>query len=79
MLALYPDRLDTKRFTEVRKHCDPKERWADPLLDEIGRDGPGKGRKRAMRALAGNWRSLSTRCPELTELQAAVRTRRLPG
>jgi hypothetical protein len=72
MLALHAEQLDAKRFTEVRAHCDPKELWADPLLDKLGRDGPGQGRKRAMRAIVGNWRSLSGRCPELATLQAAV-------
>lgn len=71
MLALHADRLNA-RFADVRAHCDPKEAWAEPLLDELGRDGPGRGRKRAMRALAGNWRSLRSRCPELGALQAAV-------
>jgi hypothetical protein len=73
MLALYDGRLGGVRWAEVRRHCDPKEQWADPLLDRLGREGPGHGRKRAMRELAGNWRSLKTRCPELSELQKAVR------
>lgn len=72
LLALYTDRLGA-RLTEVRAHCDPKERWAEPLLDELGREGPGRGRKRAMRVLASNWRRLRARCPELASLQKAVR------
>ncbi len=72
MLALHAERLSAP-WRVVREHCDPKEEWADPLLDALGRGGPGRGRKHAMRALAGNWRSLRQRCPELQALQEAVR------
>jgi len=33
----------------------------------------GKGRAVAMKAMAGNWSSLKGRCPELNELQEAIR------
>jgi hypothetical protein len=72
LLALYAERLDCS-WSEIRVHCDPKERWAEPLLRDLGTQGPGAGRVRAMRALKGQWRGLRTRCPELTELQDAIR------
>ncbi|MBI5547251.1 MAG: hypothetical protein HY901_25495 [Deltaproteobacteria bacterium] len=72
MLALHAERIGAPWGT-VRQECDPKERWAEPLLKQIGSEGPGRGRKRAMQALAGNWRSLRSRCPELQGLQDAVR------
>lgn len=71
MLALYKDRLGVS-FTEVRAECDPKERFADPLLNELGREGPGQGRKNAMRALRKKWQSLRGTCPELNELAATI-------
>lgn len=69
MLALHLD----SGFSEVRRHCDPKEKWAEPLLGHLGTDGPGKGRKKAMRALTGKWRGLSARCEELGALQQHIR------
>lgn len=72
LLALYKDKLDVDRFAKVREHCDPKERWAIPLLDRLGYQGPGRGRKRAMQALARKWRSLRGTCTELRELQNAI-------
>ena len=74
LLALYKAKLDVKRFQDVRAHCDPKERWAVPLLDDLGFQGPGRGRKRAMQALAKNWRSLRNTCTELRELQGEIKT-----
>lgn len=73
MLALYKDRLDDP-FSTVREECDPKERWAERLLADLGTDGPGRGRRRAMRALAGRWRSLRDTCPELRDLQDQIGT-----
>jgi hypothetical protein len=70
MLALH---LQSEWSAEIRSHCDPKERWADPLLERLGTEGPGAGRKKAMRALKGKWRSLRSRCPELADLQAAIK------
>lgn len=72
MLALHDERVAAP-WAEVRAECDPKERFAEPLLRALGRDGPGAGRKKAMRALSGNWRSLRSKCPELKGLQDAVR------
>jgi hypothetical protein len=71
MLALYKDDLDVG-FAEVRAECDPKERWAEPLLERLGLGGPGRGRKHAMRRLKGAWRSLSDISTELRDLQRAI-------
>ena len=71
MLALHADSLGAP-LSEIRRHCDPKERWAEPLLKRVGMDGPGAGRKKAMRALQGQWRSLRDRCNELKSLQDQV-------
>lgn len=71
MLALYKDRLDA-RWPQVREHCDPKERWAEPLLNQLGKSGPGNGRKKAMRALKGNLTSLLSLCNELQELRDKI-------
>jgi hypothetical protein len=77
LLALYKEELDAS-FSEVRKDCDPKERWAEPLLDRLGSRGPGRGRKRAMRAIQSKWRSLRDSCPELRALQRAIEKRYRP-
>ncbi|MBP6632193.1 MAG: hypothetical protein KA297_22425 [Kofleriaceae bacterium] len=71
MLALYKDQLGA-RWPEVRSHCNPKEAWAHALLEPMA-DGPGGGRKEAMRAMTtGRWKSLRDLCPELAELQDRV-------
>jgi hypothetical protein len=61
MLALHTKRLPIG-FREVLADCDPKEKWADPLLDELGRTGPGGGRKhayaRSVRCLSKSSRSM---------------------
>lgn len=71
MLALHKEKLSVP-FSKIRQHCDPKEAFAEPLLEQLGTDGPGGGRKRAMSALKGNWRSLRSLCGELKELQAHI-------
>lgn len=72
MMALYPDEVGVP-FSELRAHCDPKEPYAEPLLDRLGsRSGPGQGRKAAMRKLAGNLKSLLSRCDELARLRDDV-------
>lgn len=68
LLALYKDQLGAP-WGEVRDHCDPKERWAEPLLAQLGTSGPGGGRKKAMRALSGKLRTLLSLCDELQHLQ----------
>ncbi|MBL9027199.1 MAG: hypothetical protein JNL21_33700 [Myxococcales bacterium] len=71
MLALYKDDLGDS-FSAVRRECDPKEKYADTLLEDLELSGPGRGRKAAMRALAGKWTSLRDSCPELRDLRDAI-------
>lgn len=61
------------QFSEVRRECDPKERWAESLLKSLGRNGPGNGRKLAMRSLGSGWRGLSQACTEIADLRERVR------
>ncbi|HJT98744.1 MAG TPA: hypothetical protein VJ696_10560 [Rhodanobacteraceae bacterium] len=68
MLALHRNAIDTP-WREIRGHCDPKERWATPLLLALGTGGPGGGRKNAMSALGGQLRTLLALCDELQELR----------
>lgn len=75
LLALYKDELGAP-WQQVREHCDPKERWADPLLRRLGTNGPGGGRKLAMRALQGKLRSLLSLCEELEGLKQAIASAR---
>lgn len=71
MLALHRGQLSAS-WAEIRAHCDPKEAYADPLLASLGTDGPGGGRKKAMRALSGNLRTLLSLCEELDSLKATL-------
>lgn len=71
MLALHRDQIDTP-FSVIRAHCDPKEAYAEPLLDRLGNRGPGEGRTAAMRAISGNLRGLLSRCDELAQLRAQI-------
>jgi len=73
MLALYETEEIGASWNDVRRHCDPKEQFAEPLLARLGGNGPGRGRKAAMRRLAGNWQRLTSRCPELTALAERIR------
>ncbi len=68
LLALHRDRIGDG-WTDVRNECDPKERWAEPLLEELGTGRPGRGRKKAMEALGGQIRSLLGVCDELSVLR----------
>jgi hypothetical protein len=73
MLALHRAELEAA-FGEVRAECDPKERFAEPFLSRMGWSTEvGGGRKRAMRALAGNWAGLLQVCPEIRGLRDALR------
>jgi hypothetical protein len=71
MLALHKDDLDVT-LGELRKECDPKERFAEPFLRKLGSESPGRGRKAAMRALRGRWNSLCDSCPELRKLSQDI-------
>jgi hypothetical protein len=74
MLALHREILG-ERWNAVRSECDPKERYAEPFLQERGwLSQVGKGRKRAMRGLATQWKSLLTVCPELAVLRERLLT-----
>lgn len=72
LLALYKDALGVG-FSDVLAECDPKERWAEPLLDRLGTGSPGRGRKAAMSALSGKYRSLRDTCAEVRSLEERVR------
>lgn len=74
MLALHEPADIGAPWKDVREHCDPKETFAEPLLERLGSNGPGRGRKAAMRRLAGNWQRLISRCPELLDLAARIRS-----
>ncbi len=72
MLALFRDGL-TFSWSEVRKECDPKERFALPFLQQRDWSGLiGGGRKRAMRGLGKQWAGLTKVCPEIGALSEAV-------
>lgn len=71
MLALHRDSVDG-RWQDIREECDPKEKWAEPLLKRLGTSGPGAGRKKAMQALKGRLQSLLTLCDELSELKTKI-------
>lgn len=68
LLALHKDSIQ-ERWQDIRSHCDPKERWAEPLLQRLGTSGPGAGRKKAMAALRGKLQSLLSLCDELSDLR----------
>lgn len=76
LLALHKDSLQ-ERWQDVRSHCDPKEKWAEPLLQRLGTGGPGAGRKKAMTALRGKLQSLLWLCDELSELRTKLEALRL--
>lgn len=72
LLALYEQEEIGASWSEVREHCDPKEAYAEPLLDGLGHVGPGGGRKAAMRRLSGHWKRLLSRCPEVGDLRTRI-------
>lgn len=78
MLALYKAKLDAS-WGEVKAECDPKERWAEPLLSALGAGGPGRGRKKAMRALKGKLQTLLALCEEVRDLKAKLGAARAGG
>ena len=72
MLALHRDDLGA-RWSDVRAHCDPKEEYAEPFLERQGWSTEvGRGRKKAMRNLAGNWRGLLGVCSEIGDLKREI-------
>lgn len=77
MLALFDEWPGAVTWGDVRRECDPKERFAEPFLDGLasrnGSVGPGRGRKATMRSLPGNWRRLISRCDEVRDLMERIR------
>ena len=73
LLALHRERLQHP-WSEIRAECDPKECFAEPLLEELGPLGPGRGRKAAMRGLGAKWNGLLHLCPELADLREKIAT-----
>jgi hypothetical protein len=72
MLAIHSENLDVP-WREVREEVHPKERFAHPFLAERApKLDPGRGRAWAMRAIAGQWRGVLERCPELKELRRRI-------
>ena len=71
-LALHRDELPD-RWGEVRRECDPKEAYFDPLARRKNWvQALGRGRVEAMRALPGKWGTLKKRCQELQKLQDQI-------
>jgi hypothetical protein len=72
MLALHRQAVEHRHkvvWKEIRAHCDPKEAFAEPLLQSLGSSGPGNGRKAAMRSIGGMWKTLCSLCPEISDLR----------
>lgn len=60
-------------FRDVRESCDPKDHFAEPLLEELGwTTKVGKGRKYAMRNLDNPWSSLFEICDELADFRRRI-------
>lgn len=73
LLALYEHA--EIRWSDMQEHCDSKEAYFDPFIKDRGWMAQvGGGRKRAMRALAGNFAKLLSRCPELRDLKTRIQT-----
>lgn len=70
MVALHREAVDAPSWKELRADCDPKERYAEPLLRKLGSPtAVGHGRKQAMREIATQWNALLQRCEELARLR----------
>ncbi len=71
MLALHRDSTAVDAsWQTIRSDCDPKERYAEPLLQALGPHTlVGHGRKLAMREIATQWNALVQRCEELHTLR----------
>ncbi len=74
MLAIHHASLGYP-WREVRSEIHPKERFAQPFLQERApKLDAGQGRAWAMRNLGGQWRGVLRRCPELEELKQRIET-----
>ena len=72
LLALHRAQLDAA-WPVVRAECDPKEKYAWPLLERMGWSKlPQRGHSRAMRELPGQWKSLLSLCPEIGDLKQRI-------
>lgn len=72
MLALHRHQLGAP-WRDVRRHCDPKEAYAEPFLARQGwTTDVGRGRKRAMREIGRHWRGLLQVCPEIASLRDRI-------
>jgi hypothetical protein len=72
MLALHREELE-EGWADVRRHCHPKERYAEPFLKKKGwLVTPGKGRMKAMEGLGTKWKGLLQVCPELADLKRHI-------
>jgi len=70
-LALHRGEFDN--WPDVRRECHPKEVYFDPFVAKKNwLETVGKGRTAAMKALAGNWKSLKSVCCEIQELQGEI-------
>jgi hypothetical protein len=73
MVALHREALDVP-WKDLRADCDPKERYADPLLRQLSSPtAVGHGRKQAMREIAPRWNALVQRCEELARLRERLK------
>ena len=60
-------------FSDVRDSCDPKDEFADPLLQSMEwTTKVGRGRKRAMRELGESWQGLVQVCDELSAFRRRI-------
>jgi len=78
MLALHRAEVENQfrvKWSEVRQHCDPKETFAEPFLEALESVGPGKGRKAAMREIKSQWKTLTSLCSEIQDLQNRLSAR----
>lgn len=74
MLAIHSETLGV-RWREIRTEVNPKERFAEPFLQERApRLDAGRGRAWAMRELGSQWRGVLDRCPELKDLKRRIET-----
>lgn len=74
MLAIHAETL-AMSWREIRAEIHPKERFAQPFLQErMPKLDAGQGRGWAMRDLGSQWRGVLQRCPELAELKRRIET-----
>jgi len=77
--ALFRDELGTP-WSEIGAERDPKEAYALPFLERRGWGAEvGGGRKRAMRAMAGQVTGLLSVCPEVGDLAQSIGARLTGG